>query len=117
MRSKRSPIERLEALVDALEDRIANATDREILADDDSPSTSVRSLRHLITAQLRARAPVVPGDSSSRMALLQSLLTAQRAVPPSVRMAFSDGKQPSEAEVEDLIRELIQLGLLDGRKP
>ena len=110
--------ERLERLLEALEERVLKASDREILADHASPETGIRSVRELIQGHLRqsSRTTALPPEASARLALLQSLLSANSKVPSGLRMALSGGRSPSEKEVEDLLRELIQLGLLDSSK-
>jgi hypothetical protein len=110
--------ERLEKLLQALEERILKASDREILADPASPEIAIRDVKALVQGHLRQipRGPVLPLDANARLALLQSLLSASANVPSGLRMALSDGRSPSEREVEDLLRELIQLGVLDEGK-
>ena len=110
--------ERLESLFAALEERILKASDREILADSRSREIAIRSVKELVQGHLRAtrRASRLPSDAGARLALLQSIVSASSKVPSSLRMALSDGRSPSEKEVEDLLRELIQLGVLDDRK-
>jgi hypothetical protein len=110
--------ERLESLLAALEERVLRASDRETLADPRSPESVIRSVKDLVQRHLRATrlAPTLPPEAGARLALLQSILSANSGVPSSLRMALSDGRSPSEKEVEDLLRELIQLGVLDERK-
>lgn len=109
---------RLESLLKALEERVLKASDREILADPASPETAIRDVKALVQGHLRQipRAPALPPDANARLALLQSLLSASAKVPSGLRMALSGGRSPSEKEVEDLLRELIQLGVLDDGK-
>ena len=111
----KSANERLEKVLAALEERVLKASDREILADPASSKTAIREVRALVQRHLpqMSSAPALPADANARLALLQSLLAANSKVPSGLRMALSDGRSPSEKEVEDLLRELIQLGLLD----
>lgn len=108
--------ERLERLLEALEERVLKASDREILADPASPEIAIREVKALIRGHLPQvpRAPTLPADANARLALLQSILAASAKVPSGLRMALSDGRLPSEKEVEQLLRELIQLGVLDN---
>jgi hypothetical protein len=115
--TSKSASERLESLLAALEERILKASDREIVADSISPKDEIRSVRELVQGHLPARhAQRLPPDVGARLALLQSILSANSKVPSSLRMALSSGRPPSEKEVEDLLRELIQLGVLDDGK-
>lgn len=110
--------ERLERLLEALEERILKASDREILADPASPQYAIRRVREFVQGHLRSTpgTRALPQDATARLALLQSLLSASAKVPSGLRMALSGGRSPSEKEVEDLLRELIQLGVLDDEK-
>lgn len=110
--------ERLERLLEALEERILKASDREILADRASPQHALRSVRELVRGHLRdtPRTRELPQDATARLALLQSLLSGSVKVPSGLRMALSGRRSPSEKEVEDLLRQLIQLGVLDDEK-
>ncbi len=110
--------DRLERLLEALEERVLNASDRAILADPGSPEIEIREVKALIQSHLPQipRAPTLPADANARLALLQSILAASTKVPSGLRMALSGGRPPSEKEVEDLLRELIQLGILDDGK-
>jgi hypothetical protein len=110
--------ERLETLLEALEERVLKASDREILADRTSSEIAIREVKALVQGHLRQipRSRTLPPDSNARLALLQSILAANAKVPSGLRMALSDGHLPSEKELEDLLRELIQLGALDDGK-
>jgi hypothetical protein len=114
----KSASERLERLIEALEERVLKASDREVMADPVSPEIAIREVKALVKAHLRKipRTPALPTDANARLALLQSVLAASTKVPSGLRMALSGRHSPSEKEVEDLLRELIQLGVLDDGK-
>jgi hypothetical protein len=116
--TSKSASERLEHLLAGLEERILKASDSEILADSASPQREIGSVRELVQSHLpeSRNAPQLPLDADARLALLQSILAANSRVPSSLRMALSGGRPPSEKEVEDLLHELIQLGVLDDGK-
>lgn len=116
--TSKSASERLESLLAALEERLLKASDREILADSSSPEREIQSVKKLVQGHLpeSQRAPRLPLDAGARLVLLQSILSVNAKVPSSLRMALSGGRAPSEKEVEDLLRELIQLGVLDDGK-
>jgi len=108
--------ERLEKLLEALEERVLKASDREILADPASPEIAIREVKTLVQGHLPQVPRTPPPPADARLALLQSILAASAKVPSGLRMALSDGRSPSAKEVEDLLRELIQLGVLDDGK-
>ena len=116
MKLKRCAGERLEALLEALEEGVLKASDREIMADERSPKSASREVKTIIHRQVRLRDSVVPSEPEARLQLLQLLARTQPDAPSSLRMAFDGGRSPSDCEIEELIGELLRLGVLDRQK-
>lgn len=128
---------RLDKTLSVLENLFLDATDKEILAMDRGGKIVVSDVRTLVAHQVakhkqslkreaktaRKRiigvgvkaASRVPIDVAGRMNLLRRLIATRTDLTPRLSSVFSGGREPSEDEVNELLEELIRLGMIKGR--
>jgi hypothetical protein len=130
---------KLQALLDAVEEMVLDASDEEILEDvrldGRNPETAADELAELIGAQIKAhrqqklqvaregyrrsvaggarRSGAIPDDPAGRRALLHSILVSRADVPKEITMAFREGEDLSDDDVASVLEDLAKLGFLD----
>ena len=57
--------------------------------------------------------PVVPRAAADRRKLLESLIANRLNMPQQVRAAFSARKRPTESDVDEMVNQLVRLGILN----
>lgn len=139
MKRERDDIDRLLSLLDAAADRILRIPDDEVRAelaeDGKRPGETVEEIirRHLTAFRKRklqaaklgaeraraaqaAAAVRLPGDPAFRRALLDRIVANDpERVPKELTVAYREGKERTDAEVDSAIRALMALGLLDDQ--
>jgi hypothetical protein len=134
MSAPRDDIDRLQCILDAIEEMWLR------LPDDQLPSEAkqdgeigldiiqaalkaagrrrMQASRRAMEAVRAARqgaAGRIPGDAAARRRLLESLVANDSAsLPERLTMAFRDGKELTDSEVESILAALDKLGLLKG---
>ncbi len=130
--------DKLQALIDAVEQSILNATDDEVTedfvaagidakeAEDHTGNLIAQTIKGHSQKKLRAaragfesaraeQVPVVPQTFSEKLTLLQSIFSAEE-VPPELTMAFRDARHMSDEDISSLLDDLAELGYLDNRE-
>lgn len=130
--------ERLEYLIESIENSILSASDEEIVEDFRSngqdPAQIASSAMALIQGQLNAErkqrlatarqgylravgqqsAPrSLPADPRERRGLLERIMSAELRLPSELTLAFREGKEISDRDVISLLEDLAELGFLD----
>jgi hypothetical protein len=136
MKSGISASKRLESTLDAIEKMIVDASDAEILESSSDPigeSNQVRTLfanevkkanelKKIVSASAISVSRTTPGFGLSnrvpnkfndRLVYLKNLVRTQPNISPRMVSVFSSNRNPSEREVDELIAELIRLGIID----
>lgn len=108
--------QRIERVLDAIEDDILRADDREILQEADVARDSAERVRVLIQRQIRLRTSTVPREVGARRRLLAELLRARPVLAETIGAAFYADATPSDGEVDELIEALLQRGVLNPRE-
>ena len=138
MSSPKNHMEKLRALLDAVEEDILRASDEEIIEDTktarEDPEASAQHVQSLIQSgikrqrqkklraaregynrsaarQQRSTSPL-PDDSAERRALLDGILASHGNVPREITMAFREGKHMSDDDVASILDDLVELGIL-----
>jgi len=141
MKKPKNDSERLQAVIDAVEESILNASDEELAEDirleGREPETTAANVQRLIATQIKAQRQkklqaAKAGyaehrkqrrsdrlsrltNSADRRALLQQVLSRPEGVPDGLTMAFREGRKMSDNDVVGLLEDLDELGLLpDG---
>lgn len=130
--------ERLEYLIESIEDSILSASDEEIVEDFRSngqdPAQVAASAMALIRGQLKAErkqrlatarqgylravgqryAPrSLPADPRERRGLLERIMSAETQLPAELTLAFREGKEISDRDITSMLEDLAELGFLD----
>ncbi|ESQ17348.1 MAG: hypothetical protein N838_02635 [Thiohalocapsa sp. PB-PSB1] len=130
--------ERLEYLIESIDDSILSASDEEIVEDFRSngqdPAQIASSAMALIRRQLNAerkqrlatarqgylravgqRSAVrsLPADPRERRGLLERIMSAETQLPAELTLAFREGKEITDRDVTSLLEDLADLGFLD----
>ena len=142
MSRPKNHIEKLGALLDAIEENILQASDEEIIeekkASGEDPEAAARHVQSIIQSgikkqrqkKLRAaregynqaivrqqrRTPMLPDDPVERRALLDAVLASKQSVPRGITMAFREGKHMSDDDVTSILEDLIELGILSDEE-
>lgn len=116
MKRKNTIVDRLDLLLTAMEDDILATDDRELLASDDASQVSIEETRSLVHRALQAATRRVPADFRGRLEFIRSLLRSQPDLPVALSASFTFGQTPSEAEVNELIEDLVRSGIVDHSK-
>lgn len=133
MNRSRSAWLRLDLMLRGIEEGVITATDREVLAGADS-TASARQVRSIIEKRLaagrrpsRVRMAVkevaghsgtrIPSSIQEKRRLLQMVVATRPGVPTEMRVAFSGSQEPSDGDVDRMLRRLIRLGIFDDSKP
>ncbi len=138
MTHPKNDVERLQSLIDAVEESILSASDEEIVEDvrleGRDPQAAAGAVRSMIGAQIKAqrqqklkaaragyvrtstkiRSPLARlGDPAARRTFLDNLLSRRDDLPDGLTMAFREGKEMSDDDVSSLLDDLANLGLLE----
>jgi hypothetical protein len=105
----------IDRVLSEIEEAILRASDTEILEDAGPGTRAADEVRTLIARQIQHRNHSVPRDPASRRRLLQNLLLSRPALGASMRVSFSDGRSPSDEQVDELIEALVREGVI-GQK-
>lgn len=143
MKKPKNDGERLQAVIDAVEESILNASDEELAEDirleGREPKAVAADVQRLIAGQIKAQRQqklraakagyAAHGkqrrssrlsqltNPAERRALLQQVLSRPEGIPDSLTMAFREGRAMSDNDVAGLLEDLDQLGLLpDGEE-
>lgn len=141
MKKPKNDSERLQAVIDAVEESILNASDEELAEDirleGCEPEAAAANVQRLIAGQIKAQrqkklqaakagyAARKQHKKSSRLsrltnpaerrALLQQVLSRPEAAPYRLTMANRDGREVTDDDVAGLLEDMEALGLLpDG---
>jgi hypothetical protein len=130
MNKQQSDVNRLDRVIDALEQLVFSASDREILAEG---KTEVHYVRELIdksiakcdtsttrsgTSEQRTRPKSKKrhsqklGDWQAKVTFFRNLMTTRPDLSPRLGAVFGAGRTPTSEELNDLTDELIGLGLI-----
>lgn len=112
MTPRRNIDKAIDSIISGLEEEILHASDDEILEDTGDARHAAAEVRTLIDQQIRARSHGVPNGLTARRSLLAEILRARPSLAPAMSATFSDGRNPSEDEVNDLIETLLRIGVL-----
>lgn len=128
MKRSQSHIERLDNVLSGIENLVLAATDDELLresmdadaTDDVKAVVAEQLIRHRVVATAaarrstasRKRAPRGTKEWSQRLAYVQSLLASRPDLSPRLGAVFGTGKTPTSEEVNEVVDELIKLGLM-----
>jgi hypothetical protein len=129
--------DRLDKTLTVLEDIFLEADDKEILEMSPEWKTLAADVRSLIAQQVDMNkqslerdtntkskqnaggsvkdASRTPIDVAGRLNLLRSLIATRSDLSPRLSSVFSAGRKPSEDEVNELMEELIRLGMIKDR--
>ena len=127
--------ERLEYLIESIEDSILSASDEEIVEDfrgnGQDPAQIASSAMALIRGQLnaerkqrlatarqgylravgqRSAARSLPADPRERRGLLERIMSAETQLPAELTLAFREGKEISDRDVTSMLEDLAELG-------
>jgi hypothetical protein len=130
--------ERLEYLIESIEDSILSASNEEIVEDFRSngqdPAQIASSAMALIRGQLNAHrkqrlatarqgylravgqqfaSRSLPTDPRERRGLLERIMSAETQLPAELTLAFREGKEISDRDVTSMLEDLAELGFLD----
>lgn len=130
--------ERLEYLIESIEDSILSASDKEIVEDFRSngqdPAQIASSAMALIREQLNAErkqrlvtarqgylhavgqrslSRSLPANPRERRGLLERIMSARARLPAELTLAFREGKEISDRDVTSMLEDLAELGFLD----
>lgn len=141
MKKPKNDTERLQSVIDSVEESILAASDQEMIedirAEGRDPEEVASNVRRLIADQVKARrqkklqvaragyAAQFQKSRRSRLssltsaderrAFLQSVLSRPAGIPNGLTMAFREGRDMSDDDVMGLLEDLDRLGLLpDG---
>ncbi len=141
MKKPKNDSERLQAVIDAVEESILNASDEELAEDirqeGREPEAPAANVQRLIAGQIKAQRQkklqaakagyAARGkqrrsgrlsrltNPAERRALLQQVLSRPEGIPDGLTMAFREGRAMSDNDVTGLLEDLDELGLLpDG---
>lgn len=123
--------------ISALEQLLLSATDQEILSDVSDITAATNDIRILISKKLahenktvpsciaeprklRTKKRQVPRHSKTvpdQLALLSQLAVNRPELSFRLRAVFDSGKAPTDKQVDELTKELIELGLLPKTPP
>ena len=132
--------DKLQALLDTIEDSILRADDEEILEDialeGRDPEQAAEDIKNLISQSIKshnrkklkaaqkgyrraisARAQRVvdlPDLPDEKRALLHSIIADRNNIPAEITMAFRDGDHMSDDDVSSVLDDLAALGFLDN---
>ncbi len=130
----------LRALLDAVEADILKATDAEIrediLAGGEDSEEIARHMRAIVegavaahrkqklraaraaydTASARRTDAHIPDEPQARRSLLERLIASGVQLPQGLTLAFREGKDMSDSDVETILEDLAALGLLEDKK-
>ena len=130
---------RLDALLTGIENELFRLDDLAILSDDADAFADIEHVRALVQSRTGAHASIkrpqpeadmerlsssrqrrqravvpmpVPEEIDERRRLLESLVASQPNIPRHVRVAFSANEKPTDTAVDDMVTELVRLGVL-----
>jgi hypothetical protein len=138
MRAVRDDIDRLQLILDAIEEMWLRLPDDQLPLDAAEAKQDSKIGLHIVEAALKAdgcrrmeatrRAMEaargareaatgrIPGDAAARRQLLESIVANDSTrLPERLTIAFRDGKELTDAEVESILSALDKLGFLKGR--
>ena len=130
---------RLDMLLSGIEDDLFQTDDFAILSEDADALADIEHIRALIQSRIGAHVSIdrpepegdvqklsskrqrrqqevvpipIPEEIDERRRMLELLVTSQSNIPRDVRVAFSANEKPTDTEVDDIVRKLVQLGIL-----
>lgn len=126
----------LDAFLLGIEKEVLNLSDCTILSEDVDLLAHVEDIRAQINSIIHAHPsfdnslpppfvegssrntrsespPVVPREAADRRKLLESLIANRLKMPQQVRAAFSARKRPTESDVDEMVDQLVRLGILN----
>lgn len=134
--------ERLEYLIESIEDSILSASDEEIVEDFSSngqdPAKIASNAMTLIRGQLnaerkqrlatarqgylrtvgqRSASRSLPVDPQERRGLLERIMFLETQLSAELTLAFREGKEISDRDVTSMLEDLAELGFLDPEDP
>ena len=139
MNTGRNERHSLDSLLSGIEDEVLRIDDLALLSEDESMFASVEDVRALIqfridecvsikhsesdtdmgriSSKLKNRDseafPIsVPKGAVERRQLLEMIIASQSNLPRQVGMAFSASEKPSESAMDDMVAQLVRLGIL-----
>ena len=138
MISGRDEQHRLDALLSGLEDEFLSMDDLEILSEEyefadiehlraliqtqidacvsinqPQPDTNIRKTSSKSLNKRRKAVPMaVPKEVDRRRRLIESIIASQPNILRKAQVAFSVNEKPTDAAVDDMVTELVRLGLL-----
>ena len=136
MNTKLKNLNHLDAFLLGIEEEILKLSDCTILSEDVDLFAHVEDIRVQINSIIHAHpsfdnslpppviegsslntrsesVPVVPREAADRRKLLESLIANRLNMPQQVRVAFSARKGPTESEVDEMVDQLVRLGILN----
>lgn len=110
-----SDVRHLANLLAGLERNFMDASDREILASEDSAAVE-KQTRRLVSSLLNEHesAIEIPKDPTSRRQLFDLIIRSKS--PAALRMSYGPSQKMSDEEISGLLMKLLRRGRGSGRK-
>ena len=139
MTAVRNARRRLDTLLSGLEDDILMLDDVAVLSEEPGSVSAIENVRELIQSRIAADSSTnqsppktnqqgvsprhrgmpsettplaIPDEDVDLRRLLETLIANQPTVPEPIRLAFAAGRQPTGAEVDAVVTQLVRLGVL-----
>lgn len=141
MSRPKNQVERLRALLDAIEENILQAIDEEFIEEKvavgEDPENAALHIQSIIQTGIKKQRQKklhaardgyerlvarqrgdssLPEDPAEKRALLDELLTSNGGVPHEITMAFREGKHMSDDDVTSILEDLLELGILSDEE-
>lgn len=137
----KSDIEKLDSLLDALEDSLLEASADEIIdetkQEGKQPEVVARQVKELIDAEINEhrrkklrdaregyrnsfaqgtrRSAAIPGTPAERRQLVANILSRRTDVPSAITVSWREGRYASDEDVASLLEDLAELGFLEKK--
>ena len=138
MNRPKSDVEKLNSLLDALEESILQTPDEEITEEarreGKDPEAVANNVHNLITSKIKEsrqkklgaaregyerfsdqtkRSIPIPDSPSERRLLLTNILNRRSDVPQEITIGWREGRYTSDADVASILEDLAELGFLE----
>lgn len=129
---------RLDSLLSGIEDELFRIDDHTVLSEDEDMFADIEHVRALIQSQIGAHLSnnlphsesnleklssksqskrlefvpmTIPEEADGRRRLLEAIIANQPNVLRQAQVAFSANEKPTDSDVDDMVTELIRLGI------